>query len=69
LNNSDILASYNQLWPFNGANFKTSKFEKFKMEGYLRKKVSQGKIFFREMFPKRYFILDFTKGVVQIFDK
>ena len=69
LNNADILAAYNQLWKFNDADFDTCKFEKFKMEGYLRKKVSQGKIFFREMFPKRYFVIDFTKGVVEILDK
>jgi len=63
------MAAYQSLWAFNTKELSTCKFNNFIMEGFLRKRVQTGKIFFREMFPKRYFMIDFTKGMIDILDK
>lgn len=36
------------------------------MEGLIRKNVSEVKFFQRNLFPKRYFVIDFTKANVYI---
>lgn len=46
-----------------------SEFKNFKMQGYLRKRVSEIKFFQKNLFPKRYHIIDFTKAQMIIQSK
>jgi hypothetical protein len=36
------------------------------MTGLLKKKVDKEKIFQKKLYPKRYFIIDYTRAVIQI---
>lgn len=46
-----------------------SEFKNFKMQGYMRKRVQEVKFFQKNLFPKRYHIIDFTKAQLVIQNK
>ena len=41
-------------------------FSNFKMEGYLKKQVSEVKLFQTTLFPKRYFVIDYASATIFI---
>ena len=43
-----------------------SEFKSFRMQGWLRKRVQEVKFFQRNGYPKRFFIVDFTKAIILI---
>ena len=63
---SELQNSYKILWSWNDCTFDHSQFKKYIMEGVLRKTVSAVSVFQRDVFPRRYFIVDFTQAVIYI---
>lgn len=54
------------LWRWNQQVLNNSEFKNFKMQGWLRKRVQEVKFFQRNLYPKRYHIIDFTKAQMLI---
>lgn len=63
----EIQQKYKDLWSWHGTQAATRQFINYKMEGYLKKFVKQVRIFQRSLYPKRYFVIDFT--IAKIFVK
>ena len=46
-----------------------SKFENYKLQGYLKKRVSEVKLFQTKVFPTRYYIIDFATAQLLMMSK
>ena len=55
------------LWKWNGYCTESMNFNNHILEGYLKKQVEKMKIFNIGVFPKRYFLIDFTRARLTIY--
>lgn len=55
-----------ELIQFRNKQYQNSSYKDKIMQGYLRKRVDKVKIFQKEMYPKRFFIIDFEDGTLTI---
>lgn len=65
--NTKVRDAYSKLLAHNNSKHENSSFANNIMQGYLRKRVADNKIFVRTKHPKRYFVIDFIQGTLNIF--
>ena len=58
--------AYSKLWKYNGKTIGHTSFINFTMEGWMRKRAENASFFQIDLYPKRYFRVDFTKAVIVI---
>jgi hypothetical protein len=61
-----IQKRYKELWSWHGQQTATIRFHGYQMQGYLKKFVEHVKMFQLSVYPKRYFIIDFTLACILI---
>ena len=69
----DIRIAYEECWKYENEKIGNTEFMNKQVRGVLKKAVDEQKVFVKDFFPSRYYVIDFTKAMLIIkhdrFDK